>query len=89
MSAFQEEADTDRIGPMVGTLESISIIEVSAFQGCPQSRVSLYTFQSVASFRMSIQSRKPYSVACRATTIIAEMLHLLVITELCKSEDEG
>ena len=40
--AFQGEVYTGRIGPIVGTLESVCIIEVSTFQGCPQSRVPLY-----------------------------------------------
>ena len=43
VSAFQGEVHTDRIGPIVETLESVHIIEVSAFQGCPQGRVPLYT----------------------------------------------
>ena len=42
VSAFQGEAYTGRIGPIVGTLESVRIIEVSAFQGCPQGGVPLY-----------------------------------------------
>ena len=42
VSAFQGEVYTGRIGPIVGTLESVRIIEVSAFQGCPQGRVPLY-----------------------------------------------
>ena len=41
VSAFQEEVYTDRIGPIVGTLESVRIIEVSTFQGCPQGGVPL------------------------------------------------
>ena len=36
MSTFQ-----GRIGPIVGTVESVCIIEVSAFQGCLQGRVPL------------------------------------------------
>ena len=36
VSAFQGEAYTGRIGPIVGTVESVCIIEVSAFQRCPQ-----------------------------------------------------
>ena len=39
--AFQGELYTGRIWPIVGTLESVHIIEVSAFQGCPQSGVPL------------------------------------------------
>ena len=41
--AFQGELYTlsGSIGPIVGTLESVCIIEVSAFQGCPQSGVPL------------------------------------------------
>ena len=39
--SFQGEAYTGRIGPFVGTLESVRIIEVSTFQGCPQGRVPL------------------------------------------------
>ena len=35
VSAFQGEVYTGRIEPIVGTLESVRIIEVSAFQGCP------------------------------------------------------
>ena len=42
VSAFQGEVYTGRIGPIVGTLESVHIIEVSAFQGCPQGGVPLY-----------------------------------------------
>ena len=42
VSAFQGEVYTSRIGPIVGTLESVRIIEVSAFQGCPQGGVPLY-----------------------------------------------
>ena len=42
VSTFQGEAYTDRIGPIIGTLESVCIIEVSAFQGCPQGEVPLY-----------------------------------------------
>ena len=41
VSAFQGEIYTSRIGPIVGTLESVRIIKVSAFQGCPQGRVPL------------------------------------------------
>ena len=41
VSTFQEEIYTGRIGPIVGTLESVRIIDVSAFQGCPQGRVPL------------------------------------------------
>ena len=36
LSAFQGEVYTGRIGPIVETLESVRIIEVSAFQGCSQ-----------------------------------------------------
>ena len=36
VSAFQGEVYTGRIGPIIGTLESVRIIEVSAFQGCLQ-----------------------------------------------------
>ena len=42
VSAFQGEVYTSRIGLIVGTLESVRIIEVSAFQGCPQGGVPLY-----------------------------------------------
>ena len=42
VSAFQGEVYTGRIGPIVGTLERVRIIELSAFQGCPQSGVPLY-----------------------------------------------
>ena len=42
VSAFLGEVYTSRIGPIVGDLESVHIIEVSAFQGCPQGRVPLY-----------------------------------------------
>ena len=41
-SAFQGEVYTGRIGPIAGTLESVFIIEVSAFQGCLQGGVPLY-----------------------------------------------
>ena len=42
VSTFQGEVYIGTIGPIVGTLESVQIIEVSAFQGCPQGRVPLY-----------------------------------------------
>ena len=42
VSAFQGEVYTGRIGPIIGTLESVCIIKVSAFQGCPQGGVPLY-----------------------------------------------
>ena len=43
VSAFQGEVYTSRIGPwpIIGTLESVRIIEVSAFQGCLQGGVPL------------------------------------------------
>ena len=41
VAAFQGEVYTGRIGPIVGTLESVRIIEVSAFRGCPQGEVPL------------------------------------------------
>ena len=44
VAAFQGEVYTGRIGPIVGTLESVRIIEVSAFQGCPQGGVPLYLY---------------------------------------------
>ena len=46
VSAFQREVYTGRIGPMIGTLESVCIVEVSAFQGCPQCGVPLYKMQN-------------------------------------------
>ena len=42
VSAFQGEVNTGRIWPIVGTLKSVRIIKVSAFQGCPQGGVPLY-----------------------------------------------
>ena len=42
VSAFQGELYTGRIGPIVGTLESVRINEASTIQGCPQSGVPLY-----------------------------------------------
>ena len=42
VSAFQGEVHTGRIGPIVGTLERVCIIELSTFQGCPQGGVPLY-----------------------------------------------
>ena len=42
VSTFQGEVYTGRIGPIVGTLESVRIIEVSAFQECPQGGIPLY-----------------------------------------------
>ena len=42
VSAFQGEVYTGRLGPIVGTLESVRIIEMSTFQGCPQGGVPLY-----------------------------------------------
>ena len=59
VSAFQREVYTGRIGPIAGTLESVRIIEVSAFQGCPQGGVPLYTsiFQLfVCLFSFAIQA---------------------------------
>ena len=41
VSAFQGEVYIGRIGPIIGTLESVHIIEVSAFLGCPQGGVPL------------------------------------------------
>ena len=43
VSAFQREVYTGRIGPIVGTWEIVRIIEVPAFQGCPQGGVPLYS----------------------------------------------
>ena len=43
VSAFQGELYTGSIGPIVGALESVRIIVVSAVQGCPQGGVPLYT----------------------------------------------
>ena len=37
VSTFQGELYTGSIGPNVGTSESVRIIEVSTFQGCPQA----------------------------------------------------
>ena len=42
MSTVQGEVYTGRIGPIVGTLESVRIIKMSAFQWCPQGGVPLY-----------------------------------------------
>ena len=42
VSAFQGEVYTGRIGPIVGTLESVRVIEMSTFQECPQGGVPLY-----------------------------------------------
>ena len=42
VSAFQGEVYTGRIGPIFRTLKSVHIIEMSAFQGCPQGGVPLY-----------------------------------------------
>ena len=42
VSTFQRDVYTGRIGPIVGTLECVCIIEVSAFQGCLQGGVPLY-----------------------------------------------
>ena len=41
VSAFQGKVYTGRIGPIAGTLKSVRIIEVSAFQGCRQGGVPL------------------------------------------------
>ena len=43
VSTFQGELHTSSIGPIVGTLENVHIIKVSAFQGYPQGGVPLYT----------------------------------------------
>ena len=48
VSAFQGEVYTGRIGPIVGTLESVRIIEVSAFQRRPQGGVPLYKSISIS-----------------------------------------
>ena len=48
VSAFEGELYTGSIGPIVGTLESVCIIEVSAFQVCPQGGVPLYSYRSQA-----------------------------------------
>ena len=42
VSTFEEDICITRIGPMIETLKSVCIIEVSAFQGCPQSKVPLH-----------------------------------------------
>ena len=42
VSTFEEDVCIARKGPMIGTLNSVRIIEVSAFQGCPQGRVPLH-----------------------------------------------
>ena len=42
LSAFQGEVYPGRIGPIVGTLKSVRIIEVSIYQGCLQSVVPPY-----------------------------------------------
>ena len=43
VSVIQWEHYTGSIRPIVGALESVRIIEVSAFQGCPQGGVPLYS----------------------------------------------
>ena len=45
VSAFPREAYIGRIGSIIGTLESVRIIEVSALQGCLQGGVPLYFHQ--------------------------------------------
>ena len=42
VSTLEEDVCIARIEPVVGTLKSVCIIEVSAFQGCPQGRVPLH-----------------------------------------------
>ena len=58
MSAFQGEVYTGRIGPIVGTLGSVRIIEVSAFQGCPQGGVPLYIAGSSKQLRLMRHSKR-------------------------------
>ena len=41
VSAIQGEHYSGNIGPIVGTLESVRIIEVSTFQGCLQGGIPL------------------------------------------------
>ena len=47
VSVFQGKLYTGSIGPIGGTLESVRIIKVSAFQGCLQGGVPLYYFSIV------------------------------------------
>ena len=62
VSAFQGDAYTGRIGPIVGTLESVRIIEVSAFQGCPQGGIPLYVERSSSlAFNCSLLPSFSYS----------------------------
>ena len=49
VSAFQGEVYTSNIGPIVGTLESVHTIEVSAFHGCPPDGVPLYSYINYSS----------------------------------------
>ena len=46
VSASQGEVYTGRIRPIIGTSESVRIIEVSTFQACPQGGVPLYFITS-------------------------------------------
>ena len=52
VSAFQGGVYTGRIGSSLGLLESVCIIEVSAFQGCPQSAVPLYILYTYMAGRL-------------------------------------
>ena len=50
VSVFQGEVYTGRIGPIVGTLESVRIIEVSAFQGVRKAGFHCSYMQEILSF---------------------------------------
>ena len=54
VSAFQGELHTGSMGPIVGTLESVLIIEVSAFQGCPQGGVPLYSHAALTTWHFTV-----------------------------------
>ena len=57
VSAFQGEVYTGRLGPIVGTLESVRIFEVSTFQGCLQGGVPLYHIFLFQGFRNGQQKK--------------------------------
>ena len=62
VSAFQGEVYTGRIGRIVGTLESVRIIEVFAFQGCPLFKGVRFSGVSARPGSTVVQSVLPWFV---------------------------
>ena len=75
VSAFQGELYTGRVGPIVGTLESVHIIEVSAFQGCPQGGVPLYRCALAA-------QRLPFPCSLTMATMWIRSSNVEVVTSI-------